>query len=111
MLVDELSNDKEFTPKKNKCDFQEEKHDKMENKHGAMKQYGEECGSDEDYESFGETIDENDNFEESDQILVEDYVKLGSTDLKLSQKSIQQVPNANTGDLLEIDKKGKQDLE
>ena len=109
ILVDEVSNDQLITPSMSKCNFRQEKYDEMENKDSAMKQYGEECGSDEDYESFGETIDENDNFEESDQILVEDYVKLGSTDLKLSEKTIQQVPNTNTGDLLKIDKMSKQE--
>ena len=109
ILVDELSNDKLITLRKSKCNFPQEKYDEMENKDSAMKQYGEEGGSDEDYESFGETIDENDNFEESDQILVENYVKFGSADLKLSEKSIQQVPNSNTGDLLEIDKMSKQE--
>ena len=72
-----------------------ETHRDIGNKEEQKRESKEDCSSDAEYESFGETIDENDNFEDLDRLLEDDSQKFESNILKVSLQRNKVSSNAN----------------
>ena len=71
-------------------------HRDMGKKEEQKRRSEEDCSSDAEYESFGETIDENDDFEDSDQLLEDNSQKYEPNTLKASLQKNKVSSNANT---------------
>ena len=99
MVIDKLDNDKEDSSGKYTRNFKVGEDTITEVKESQEKEFKNRFCSDEEYESFGETIDANDNFEDSDQFLEVVYDRIGPKKLKTSLKNNQLLPDANMGSI------------
>ena len=93
ILFDELTNHQDITSvKKTELETNKNKGKKEEQKKGRE----EDCSSDAEYESFGETIDENDEFEDLDPLLEDDNQKYATNSLKVLLRKSEVSSNANS---------------